>query len=357
MSNDEFRIDSHKLLFHPQRVANWMNGENIYPLYMELSPAGACNHRCRFCGLDFAGYKPVFMDGEKLGVRLDEMGKLGVKSIMYAGEGEPFLNKKMTDIILRTKNAGIDVALTTNGVLMTPEISEKILKAMSWIKVSLNAGTPETYAKIHGTDSADFEKVMKNLEAAVAIRKKLNANCALGAQILLLPENSGEIETLAVRCRDIGLDYLVVKPYSHHPQSEGQEYADIVYEDYTELAAKVNSYSTEYFNVVFRLDSMKSWDEKKHTYNRCHALPFWSYVDSYGNIWGCSVYLQDERFLYGNVFEQSFEDIWTGEKRAESMKWCADNLDPHNCRVNCRMDKINTYLWELVNPKAHVNFI
>ncbi len=357
MSNDEFRIDSHKLLFHPDRVASWMNGDNIYPIYMEMSPAGACNHRCRFCGLDFAGYKPVFMDADKLGMRLDEMGRLGVKSIMYAGEGEPFLNKKMTDIIFRTKAAGIDVALTTNAVLMKPEISEKILKSMSWIKVSLNAGSSDTYATIHGTDSGDFDKVMENLKAAVAIRKKQNAGCALGAQILLLPENAQEIESLAIQCREIGLDYLVVKPYSHHPQSEGQEYKDIVYEDYTELAKKVNACSSESFKVVFRLNTMKSWDEKVHNYNRCLALPFWSYVDSYGNVWGCSVYLQDERFLYGNIFEQSFSDIWNGQKRAESMGWCKENLDPHNCRVNCRMDKINSYLWEIVNPNAHVNFI
>lgn len=357
MSNDEFRIDSHKLIFHPERIVDWKAGKNIYPIYMELSPAGACNHRCRFCGLDFAGYKPNFMDADKLAVRLDEMGRLGVKSIMYAGEGEPFLNKKMSEIVLSTKAAGIDVALTTNAVLMTPEISKKIIGATSWIKVSLNAGSPETYASIHRTDAEDFNKVMSNLTEAVKIRKELKASCALGAQILLLPENAHEIESLAVKCRDIGLDYLVVKPYSHHPQSESSEYENIVYDDYNELAAKVNSYSTDSFNVIFRMDSMKAWNEQKHKYNRCHALPFWSYIDARGNVWGCSVYLNDDRFCYGNIFEQSFEEIWTGPKRTESMKWCAENLDPHNCRVNCRMDKINSYLWELVNPNDHVNFI
>lgn len=357
MSTDKFRIDSHKLMYHPDRVSSWLKGRDIYPIYMELSPSGACNHRCRFCGLDFAGYKPDFMDVDKLGVRLDEMGRLGVKSIMYAGEGEPFLNRKMSEIILRTKSSGIDVALTTNAVLMKPEVSEVILQSTSWIKVSLNAGSPETYADIHRTDASDFNRVMDNLAAAVKIRKDQNASCALGAQVLLLPENAHEVETLAIKCRGIGLDYLVVKPYSHHPQSESSDYEDIVYEDYAGLADKLNACSSDTFNVVFRLESMKSWDEKKHCYNRCLALPFWSYIDARGNVWGCSVYLQDNRFLYGNIFEQSFEDIWTGEKRAESMKWCAENIDPHNCRVNCRMDKINTYLWELVNPNAHVNFI
>lgn len=357
MSKDEFRIDSHKLMFHPRRVADWVEGKNVYPIYMELSPAGACNHRCKFCGLDFAGYKPDFMDAEKLGERLDEMGRLGVRSIMYAGEGEPFLNKKMVDIILRTKAAGIDPALTTNAVLMKPEVSEKILPVISWIKVSLNAGSAETYSAIHRTCADDFEKVMSNLAEAVKIRSRIGAECALGAQILLLPENAHEVESLALRCRDIGMDYLVVKPYSHHPQSECTEYENISYDGYEELAEKVNGLSSDSFNVVFRLSTMKAWDEQQHRYDRCHALPFWSYIDSRGNVWGCSVYLDDERFNYGNIFEQTFEEIWTGEKRTESMKWCAENLDPHHCRVNCRMDKINAYLWELVNPNAHANFI
>ena len=115
MARDAFRIDSHKLMLHPRRVGDWLEGRNIYPIYMELSPAGACNHRCRFCGLDFIGYRPDFMDADMLGVRLLEMGRLGVKSIMYAGEGEPFMHKRMTDIIRQTKAAGIDCAITTNA--------------------------------------------------------------------------------------------------------------------------------------------------------------------------------------------------------------------------------------------------
>ncbi|OEU66068.1 MAG: radical SAM protein [Desulfovibrio sp. S3730MH75] len=357
MSKDPFRIDSHKLLFHPERVAQWMDGENIYPLYMELSPTGACNHRCRFCGLDFVGYKPDFLATEMLKPRLAEMGRLGVKSIMYAGEGEPFLHKDMGTIIQATKDAGIDVALTTNAVLMDRKISENIMGKVSWIKVSMNAGTADTYAYIHGTQKSDFAKVVKNLEDAVDVRKEQKSNCTLGVQIVLLPENANEVESLVVMCRNIGIDYLVVKPYSHHPQSGCDKYKDIEYTDYSELSEKISSYNSESFEVVFRSESMKIWDGKEHSYNRCHALPFWSYIDAKGNVWGCSIYLQDDRFIYGNIYKDDFESIWGGEKRKASMAWCRDNLDPHNCRVNCRMDKINSYLWELINPHDHVNFI
>lgn len=354
---DSFRIDAHKLLFHPRRVADWLEGRTVYPLYIEVSPSGACNHRCRFCGLDFMGYKPRFLDADRFGERLDEMGRLGVKSIMYAGEGEPFLHKRLAAMVLRTKAAGIDAALTTNAVLMKPELFEIIAPATTWIKVSLNAGSAETYGLIHGTSPEDFGLVLRNLERAVAVRQRIGAACTLGAQLLLLPENRHEVVALARTLRDLGLDYLVVKPYSQHPQSLTREYGGVSYADSEALQADLTQCSSDTFQVIWRGNAVQRMQQGHKTYGRCLALPFWSYIDAGGGVWGCSVYLQDERFAYGNIMTESFQAVWEGERRRASLDWCARELDPAQCRVNCRMDPVNAYLWELMHPGAHVNFI
>lgn len=355
---NDLRIDNHKLLFHVDRVSDWLKGDTVYPIYMEISPAGSCNHRCVFCGLDFMGYKPRFLNADLLMTRLTELGELGLKSIMFAGEGEPFLHRRLVEIMLHAKeHAGIDVALTTNGVLMRPELVERILPATAWIKVSMDAGTPETYATIHGTRAEDFEKVCMNIEQAVAIRARQGAACSLGAQILLLPENRHEVATLAERCRDMGMDYLVVKPYSQHPQGLSHAYEDISYDDCEDLAEQLDSFNTESFRVIFRHNAMRKWNNGKRSYECCLALPFWSYMDATGNIWGCSVYLGDERFLYGNIGENTFAEIWEGKKRGDSLRWVAEHVDVTACRVGCRMDEVNRYLWELTHPHPHVNFI
>jgi wyosine [tRNA(Phe)-imidazoG37] synthetase (radical SAM superfamily) len=354
---DKYRIDSHKLLYHVPRVNDWLNSRIIYPIYMEISPSGGCNHRCTFCALDFMGYQKRFLDAGALMERLSEMGNLGLKSIMYGGEGEPLMHEKIAEIINHTRKSGIDVALTTNAALLEEPISEKILGDMEWIKVSIGAATRDTYAKIHRTKPEDFDRVIKNLSSAAKVKQNNKYKCTLGMQILLLPENKNEIVRLAKIARDIGMDYLVVKPYSQHPLSKTQKYKDIKYNEYTALYDKLARLNTKDFDVIFRMNTMKKWDDGIKNYNRCFALPFWSYLDSGGNVWGCSVYLGDDRFLYGNIYEKSFKEVWEGDKRIQSLKWVERDLNANRCRTNCRMDEINRYLWDLKNPPEHVNFI
>ena len=354
---DKYKIDSHKLLYHVPRVNEWLEGKIIYPIYMEISPSGGCNHRCIFCGLDFMEYQNRFLNTAILKDKLSELGKLGLKSVMYSGEGEPFLHKEMSDLILHTKKSSIDVALTTNGVLLNETIAEKILSHVEWIKVSISAAFKETYSKIHRTKADDFDRVVSNMGAAAKIKDKNGYKCVLGMQILLLPENSHEVQHLAQLARDIGMNYLVIKPYSQHTLSKTNLYKEIKYTDYTHIKDKLQEFNTDNFSIIFRVNTMKKWDEGTRDYKRCLSLPFWSYIDSGGNVWGCSVYLNDKRFFYGNIYESSFKEIWEGEQRLKSLRWVEEELDTRGCRVNCRMDEINRYLWKLKDPPDHVNFI
>ncbi|MDQ5915864.1 MAG: hypothetical protein QG584_1757, partial [Pseudomonadota bacterium] len=205
---DRFAIDSHKLVYHPQRVAqfldagdDWERFKRVYPIYVEIAPIGACNHRCTFCAVDYIGYNPVRLELDVAKRLLADMGRLGVKSVMFAGEGEPMLHKEIDQMVLAAAAAGIDTSLTTNATVISEAFVEQALPHVSWIKVSLNAGTAATYAAIHQTKASDFDKVCNNLKRLVEARDRRELKCTIGAQVLLLPENADEIVTLARLCR------------------------------------------------------------------------------------------------------------------------------------------------------------
>ena len=52
-------IDSHKLMYHPERVAEWKEKGDCYPIYVEIGLTNVCNHKCIFCGLDWARGKNI----------------------------------------------------------------------------------------------------------------------------------------------------------------------------------------------------------------------------------------------------------------------------------------------------------
>jgi GTP 3',8-cyclase len=380
---DKFKIDKHKLDFHAERVNKWLKSggewekaKDIYPIYVEATPTGGCNHRCTFCSVAFTGYdsknrlnKDIFSE------RLDEMGSLGIKSIMYAGEGEPLLHRGIINLTNKAKQAGMDVAFTSNGVLMDQKFVEGCLNNIEWFKASINAGNAETYARIHQTKEGDFEKVMKNLRFASEYKKRHNLKTIIGAQVVPLPEidgspgNSHTIEDLVIKARDeLEIDYVVIKPYTIAPKNDPLGYDRMNYNpilnQMIELAEK---HSNKEFNVIARVDPTENLMLGEIAYSKCLATPFfWAYIMGNGDVYSCSTYMLDKKFNLGNIHKNTFKEIWEGEKRKENLEYVLNNLDISECKLTCRMDRVNKYLHNL-NPEKpvrqpdtttpHVNFI
>ncbi|CCQ09748.1 Radical SAM [Pseudoalteromonas luteoviolacea B = ATCC 29581] len=365
--SDKYSIDSHKLMLHPARVAKWQEGtaqdnweilKKVYPIYVEISPFGGCNHRCTFCALDYMGYKNIAIDYQILENTIGNMASVGIKSVMFAGEGEPLLFKNLDKICAYAKSVGIDSALTTNFVPLRKQNIELLMESCSWIKVSLNAGTAKSYAEIHQTKERDFDTVIDNLKMAISHKRAKNLTCTLGAQMVLLPENMNEAVILAQLCKSIGLDYLVIKPYSQHLSSHTNKYEFIDYTKMYDIEKELEKLNDDKFNVVFRINTMKKFMQKKQPYKKCNATPFfWAYIATDGKVFGCSAHLGKDNFCYGNINDNSFSEIWEGEKRKESYIYVQSKLDIKDCRINCRMDEVNRYLDRLQSPFEHDNFI
>lgn len=351
---DNIRMDSHKLIYHPDVVARWMKGENIYPIEIEISPSGTCNHRCVFCAVDYIGYQPDFLDRDIILRDVSTMSRKGLKSVICSGEGEPLLNKDMPDIANGIKACGVDVAMSTNGVLFTKEKANDCLGAFTWIRFSVASMEKESYDKIQRGKADDLDKVKINLAEVVKVKRDKRLKTTLGVQCLLLPDNMSQLPDMVKQLKEIGVDYLTIKPYSQHLHSENIFQID--YNAMLDLEQEIKQYETQKFAIYFRANAMRKMHHNK-CYNQCYGLPFMSHIDARGNVWPCVAHIGVEEFCYGNIYEQTFENIWAGLRRQEIIQKL-NAMDINKiCREACRLDEINKYLDELKHPGEHVNFI
>ncbi len=359
MSADNYLIDGHKLFWHLDRVADWQDGKPVAPVYVEISPVSLCNHKCIFCAIDFVRGKDFSLDTEVFCKRLKEMGSLGVRGVMFAGEGEPLLHKDLKIFIETAKRSGMDVSLTTNGTLGNYGTWKDLLPYLTWIRFSVDAGDAKSYSKVHNISESVFKKTVKSIEDAVRVKRDLRLGVTIGVQFLAIEENLKSIGKAVKLFSKIGVDYFSIKPYSLHPQMVNKR--DTFYTK--QIAGRIRQLVDRFrksskMNIIFRDVAMEKYAGKEKQFKHCHALPFWGYVSSKGDFYTCSVFIGDKRFRVGNVHDQNMRDILFGKPREKSIAYASGKLSVgKECRVNCRMARVNEFLEFLENRPEHINFI
>ena len=349
----KIETENHKLIFHPERVSEWLKKGDCFPIYVEIGPTNRCNHRCTFCALDWIEKKFQDLAPDVLNKAFFDMAACGVKSIMFAGDGEPFLHPQICEFITNAKLSGLDVSIATNGVLFTEEKLLRCLPHLSWIRYSVDAGSAETHYKIHRGGRRDFDKIINNIKKAVEIKNQNGYHVVIGVQLLIVPENIAEIIPFIEEMKGLGVDNVQLKPYSQHPLSKNQYSVDPKALD--KLADDILKYNNEIFQVIYREKSAHRAIEEK-PYTECYGLPFYALIEADGNVIPCNLYHAQPEFSYGNLNEEKFRDIWCGKKRKDVIEKIKE-VGIEKCRKGCRLDPANRYLSELKNPHPHVNFI
>lgn len=346
-------IEYSKVLLHPERVAEWKRTGDCYPIYVEIGLTNTCNHNCLFCALDYLKRERDFIDKEIMVSTLKDMGGVGVKSIMFAGEGESTLHKNIGLFTRVAKDSGMDVSITTNGIPFGGRKLRECLPNLSWIRFSIDSGSPENYALIHGTKPSDFGRLLKNISHSVDFKREYNLDLVIGTQFLMISESFRESEKLAKILSATGVDNLQIKPYSHHPLSNNNFVVNK--EEYNRLEDQLNQYNTETFKIAFRRSTIQRI-QGGLTYPLCYGLPFFALIDSKGNVLPCNLFYGKKEFIYGNLYKNSFPEIWQSNQRKKVLeKLHETGMD--NCRRGCRLDPTNRDLHRIKNPRPHDNFL
>lgn len=347
-------LDSHKINYHPKEIVNFFDGNLRAPIYIEISPTGVCNHKCLFCHYNYLGHEGRFKQGKILEL-VKEFASIGVKSLVFAGNGEPTLHTDTFEAIVLAKSLGIDVALSTNGALLKDKHFEVLAKNLTWIRFSFNAGSEENYAYVHQTDGKDFNKVIENIEKLKAAKERLGSKITIGSQCVLIPQNKDYILEHAKRLKKLGVDYFSVKHFYDHSHNEFMV-DEVIDDDFIMmLDEESKNISNDTFNFLVR--STKNLSSQR-IYDKCYGLEFIVFIDELGDVYTCFSHQYDKKTVLGNVFEKSFKEIWDSDERKNAVGYINDCIIKNNCQPNCRHHQINNYLWEIRHASIpHINFI
>lgn len=353
----KFDLDSHKLHYHFDRVAQFATSGDCAPIYMEVSPVGLCNHRCVFCAYDYIGYPNRKLEREKFLSFVKDVADAGLKSMLYAGEGEPLVHPNIGEFISFTKSCGVDVGMFTNGQCLSERLAGEILPHLTFIRFSFNGGTAENYAAVHEVKPFVFDKVVENIKFTCEYRKNNALAVDIGAQFVLLPENIEYLMDAVRTLKACGVDYLSVKPFVQ--QNEAQHYQmkrQFGLDELRGLIEECEKETTDSFRVLFRENAFEKYGERD--YGHCYGCSFITVLNSAGELASCLPYWDNPLFVYGNISEQSFDEIWNGKKRAKIKAYLENELDAKKCPPNCRPNAINSFLSNILSSDVkHINFI
>jgi radical SAM protein with 4Fe4S-binding SPASM domain len=180
------------------------------PLYIQIEPTNCCNLECVMCARPY--YDP---DANRPGhMSLETFEKIvpymkAVETVFLFGYGEPLAGKNFWVFLDRCAGLGVRTEIFTNGALLTPANSERLVAAgLAALTVSLDASTEGAFQTIRKTS---LNSILENLKALneAKVRLKKN-NPALKISFVLMRDNIGELEGLIDIAAGLGVTEIQV---------------------------------------------------------------------------------------------------------------------------------------------------
>jgi len=328
-----------KLYLFPEKIAalkdkNLADTDYTYPVSVELSLTNRCNFDCVWCSdKDIRVRSSGDMDFEVLKRLFDDLKQGGTKGIVIEGGGEPTLHRSFVDIVNQAYEQGFGVGLITNSSI---RITNDILDKLEWIRVSLDASNREEQKLLKRSDS--FERVMSNIKSACL------SKATVGIGYVVTSKNIGNLESLILRLRDFGVNYIQFRPVIDHEELNTN--IDLTY---------LNRYQNSKFSVI--LDGMRQNLAEGNDNLPCIVHSLTTVIASDGSVYLCGRLNIHEWFKpIGNINNQSFREIWHGKIRIKQSMMVSD---PGFCKEHCprcRLTKFNQ-LFDRLHKTKTKNFI
>ena len=175
--------------------------------YLRISVTDRCNLRCRYCmpeeGVDQLSHEEILRYEDIL--RLASIfAKLGVRKVRLTG-GEPLARKGLAALVegLRAIDGIREVAVTTNGTLLTDLLPGLLAAGLTGVNISLDTLREETFRQI--TRREGVGRTVAAIDACLAAGLPVKVNCVPIAPEEELVELAGLAKDLPLAVRFIEL--------------------------------------------------------------------------------------------------------------------------------------------------------
>lgn len=353
-----------KAAWHLDKIAAMRKGQQVVPAQVQLILSDLCNQDCHFCSYrmsnGFSSEQFADEHGNKNPNRriatpkaleiLDDCASLGVKAIQFTGGGEPTVHPDHLLIFEYAQNLGFETSLVTNGVLFRAGW-EDVLPKMEWVRVSIDAGSPEEYARVRRVKPEFYATAMAHIAMLAAEIRRQNTNCLLGVGYVLTRENWADAYEGARLIRATGAHNIRLSAMF---STEGAAYYDGIYDDIKAEIERIRTLETDGFAVV-DLFGNRIADLVQHApdYDFCGYEQFNAYVGGNLKVYRCCTTAYTRHGEVGDLNNQRFAAwFYSDQKRDAYANFNARTCN--TCQFNVKNRAIN-YLLQL-SPQ-HVNFV
>jgi len=349
-------------LYSELKTAWWAAREGLRwpdaPKQVQMILSDLCSHDCSWCAYRWTGYtsnelfttnatlssfghnNPVrFMPGDKALSLLDDFAELGVLGVQYTGGGEPTLHKQHEQIYRRTLDLGLKASLVSNGDTWGPHLSTEILPRFDWVRVSVDAGNPTSYAKTRGIQPKVWDKVWKHIHELANAIKGQNTPTKLGIGFVVSPDSWQEIPDCAHLAKEVGADNIrLTAIFSPEGEKPYLEIYDRIVNVIAETKRRYNGDGfTVYDNFGSRINDLSLGNPD---YQTCGYMRYTTYIGADLNNYMCCVYAYSTRGLMTNLKDRSFVEWWNSDERKNFMQGF-DARKCERCQFNERNKQLN----------------
>ena len=265
-----------KIFYYIDQVERLIAGEAVMPITCEIDPTNRCQLDCSYCM--FKTLRTADKEDLPIGIYrhlLLDLRRIGVKSVTFTGGGEPMLHPQFEQMVDWAEQLGFEYGLITNGILLDHIERPDRFK---FIRVSLDAGTHETYKKLKRANS--FAKVLQNISYA------RNKGALVGISYVVNEINRNDIEQAQEIATKLEVAYIQFKP----AWENGEPFSD---------------YEIPGINNVIDQKRYKAIDRVP-----CAIAGLIGIVGADARVYYCCQYRGEQRYCLGDLRHATFPQIW-----------------------------------------------